>query len=302
MPGGESEFLDWVRARNPHAGDDLAVLPLPNGLPNGLQLLAGVDPVLDGVHLHVAEHGHRAAGRKAVNRNLSDLAAMGGRPTGLLLSLIVPNTASQADVREIYLGAEAAAKQGGCEIVGGDFASWPGPLAVTVTVLGVVERPIPRVGVRSGQRLFVTGPLGGSLLGRHLAFAPRLAAGQRLAAQADAIGLTAMMDLSDGLSRDLPRLLAGHGALLDAAKVPVHADAERLSRDDGQLPLWHALNDGEDYELLFAAGTPPKDVMAHEIGQVEGHDGIRLLDQGNIVPVPSEGWEHPLKSPTDAEG
>lgn len=290
MPGGETEFLDWIRARNPHAGDDLAVLVVPAAG----HLLAGVDPVLDGIHLRVAEHGHRAAGWKAVNRNLSDIAAMGGRPTGLLLSLIAPDTSSQADVREVYLGAEAAAGEGNCAIVGGDFASWPGPLAVTVTVLGVAECPVPRTGVRPGQRLFVTGSLGGSLLGRHLTFTPRLNAGQRLAAQAESIGLSAMMDLSDGLSRDLPRLLAGRGAMLDAAKIPVHEDATRLARDDGRPPLWHALNDGEDYELLFAADVPPNDVAAHEIGQVNAGGGIRLLDAGQETPLAAEGWEHRL--------
>ena len=218
------------------------------------RLLAGIDPVLDGVHLDVAAHGYAAAGRKAAARNLSDLAAMGGRPTGLLLSLVMPRAATLDDAKACFEGAASS----GVEVVGGDFASWDGRLVVTAAVLGHADRPVPRVGARVGQGLFVTGPLGGSILGRHLTFEPRLAWGGRLAAA----GVSAMMDVSDGLSRDLPRLLDGLGAELD--DVPVHDDARRLAAGTGRDPTWHALNDGEDYELLYAAD-----------GAVAGVPGLR---------------------------
>ncbi len=211
-PLRERDFLNALYDRLPKAGDDLAVLDLPT---RG-KLLAGIDPVLDGVHLHLADAGGHAAGRKAANRNLSDVAAMGGVPTALLLSLVAPRTLSLDDVLAVVEGVTDAARDGGCDLVGGDFAVWDGPMAVTVAVLGSAEQPVPRHGVRPGQTVFVTGPLGGSILGRHLTFRPRLIEGRQLAGQAEGIGLTAMMDLSDGLAGDLPRLLGRFGADLDA--------------------------------------------------------------------------------------
>ena len=255
-PAGESAFLDWVRRRQAGrpspgvvsaAGDDLAVLDWPGGL-----VLLGVDPVLDGVHLDLAQCGPAAAGRKAMNRNLSDVAAMAGTPVAATLSLVVPHALGGGDVRAIYAGAEAAGDAFACPIVGGDFASWDGRLVVTVGILARCLTPVARGTARAGQRLYVTGPLGGSILGRHLTFTPRIDLGHTLAASCRP---SAMMDLSDGLTRDLPRLLghAGVGATLDAAAIPVHDDARRLAAKSGRDPLWHALNDGEDYELLFAA-------------------------------------------------
>jgi thiamine-monophosphate kinase len=278
---GEASFLDWVRARCPRAGDDLAVLE-----PRAGRLLVGLDPVLDGVHLRVAEHGPTAAGRKAVNRNLSDLAAMGGKPSAVLLGLVVPKGESLDRAKAAFLGAEQAARDAGCEVVGGDFATWNGPWCITAVILGHSDRPVPRTGVTPGQTLFVTGPLGGSILGRHLAFTPRLEAGLAVVGR-----VSAMMDLSDGLSRDLPRLLDGIGAtLLD---IPVHDDAHRLAQRTGRHPLWHALHDGEDYELLFAADTKPAAVACHPIGRVGGA-GIVVEHDGGRFDLEPEGWEHEL--------
>ena len=296
-PGpGESEFLTWVRARQAArpmpgvvaaAGDDLAVLNWPGGL-----ALLGVDPVLDGVHLDVATHGPAAAGRKAMNRNLSDVAAMAGVPVAATLSLVVPRTMAMADVRAVYAGAEAAGDAADCPIVGGDFASWDGRLVVTVGVLGRCDRFVPRGPARAGDRLYVTGPLGGSILGRHLTFAPRLALGRRVAAECRP---TAMMDLSDGLSRDLPRLLGGLGATLDAARVPVHDDARRIAVTSGRDPLWHALHDGEDYELLFACERCDVPGCV-EVGRVDVEPGVRLRDTNGASSLEPEGWEHELTS------
>ena len=296
---GEGAFLAWVRERQAPlasgdgpvrraAGDDLAVLDWPGGL-----VLLGADPVLDGVHLDVAQHGWTAAGRKAMNRNLSDVAAMAATPVAATLSLIVPQGATLADAKTIYEGAEAAGKAAGCPIVGGDFATWPGRLAVVVGILARAAAPVPRGGARPGQGLFVTGPLGGSILGRHLSFAPRLT----MAAQiVEAARPSAMLDLSDGLSRDLPRLLGDAvGATLDTASVPIHDDARRLSLQTGRDPLWHALHDGEDYELLFATdatGAPPGCVR---IGTVDATSGVRIrMPGGAIEPLEAMGWEHHL--------
>ena len=136
----------------------------------------------------------------------------------------------------------------------------------------------------------VTGPLGGSILGRHLTFSPRIALARRVAEQCRP---SAMMDLSDGLSRDLPRLLGDLGATLDAAAVPIHDDARRLSQTTGRDPLWHALHDGEDYELLFAADACDVPGCV-QIGRVEAGPGVRLFQNGIIGELEAGGWEHGL--------
>lgn len=296
---GESSFLTWVRNRQsaqlkltPHshvrrsAGDDLAVLDWPGGL-----VLLGADPVVDGVHLEIARHGPAAAGRKAVNRNLSDVAAMAGEPLAATLSLVVPRSMSMAGVQAIYLAAEEAGALAKCPIVGGDFASWDGRLVITVGILARADTPVLRAAATPGQTLFVTGALGGSILGRHLTFSPRLELGRRIGRE---FGATAMIDISDGLSRDLPRLLGDSlGATIDAAAVPIHEDAVRLSRNSGRDPLWHALHDGEDYELLFtASATSLPGCIA--IGRVESKPGARVMRGGTSEPLGPEGWEHRL--------
>lgn len=297
----ESDFLKWVKHRQAQAlaagpdrgvihaaGDDLAVLEWRGGL-----VLVGVDPVLDGVHVEVARHGTRAAGRKAMNRNLSDVAAMGAEPVAATLSLAVPRAMGLQQVKEAYLGAEEAGAAAGCPIVGGDFSTWEGRMAVTVGILARADGPVLRERAKVGQRIFVTGPLGGSILGRHLVFAPRLDIGRRIARE---YGASAMIDISDGLSVDLPRLLGPRlGATIDAAAVPVHEDARRLASQTGREALWHALNDGEDYELLFTAEAESL-AGCTAIGRVEAEPGVRLQRDGRAQAMVAEGWEHRLSS------
>jgi thiamine-monophosphate kinase len=259
-----------------------------------------MDPVLAGVHYEPATTAPADVGRKAANRNLSDLAAMGGRPLGLLLSLVVASDTSRQDVEQIYLGVESAGAAFDCPIVGGDFASWSKPgqdrCVVTVAVLGECDSPLPRHGVRSGQTLFVTGPLGGSIAGRHLRFRPRIDEGLLLAQQATQIGLSACMDLSDGLSVDLPRMLRDAAAQLETERVPVHSDAKQLH--DSLPPIEHALHDGEDYELLFASDRAPEGVESFAIGQVltptdsRPAGSVWLRDGDSETRVYPRGWVH----------
>ena len=298
---GEAAFVDWVRHRQARqirdmglsyvqasAGDDLAVLEWPGGL-----VLMGVDPVLDGVHMDLAVHGPGAAGRKAMNRNLSDVAAMGGVPVAATLSIVAPKTLYMQELQQAYEGAEAAGAAAGCPIVGGDFASWTGPLVLTVGILARSSgRVVRRQGAVAGDTIFVSGPLGGSILGRHLNFLPRLALGKHIA---DVFRASAMIDVSDGLSRDLPRLLEGGlGAQIAAGQIPIHEDARRLAMQTGRDPLWHALHDGEDYELLFTAATQDLPGCT-AIGTVEAARGIRLLRDAGVEALLPQGWEHRLE-------
>jgi thiamine-monophosphate kinase len=119
-------------------------------------------------------------------------------PAAALATVALPRGFSLDHAKELYLGLEAAGEAFDCPIVGGDTASWDGKLVVTVTILGrsAGVQPITRSGAKVGDGIFVTGPLGGSILGRQLTFTPRIAMGRQLASVA-----TAMIDLSDGLSR-----------------------------------------------------------------------------------------------------
>src|SRR5688500_2054954 len=255
----ESEFINWVSAQSQSQskassfvvvppGDDLAVLDWPAAD----LLLVGVDQVLDGVHFDSAVHSPRQIGRKAMNRHLSDCAAMACLPAAAVATVAAPRGAGVEYLKELFLGLREAADPWSCPVVGGDTGSWDGKLALTVTILGrsAGVPPVTRNGARVGDGVFVTGPLGGSIIGRHLTFSPRVALARDLAL---AGAVHAMIDLSDGLSRDVRHLCAasGVGVVIDADAVPIHEDAQALFRRDRRTPLEHALHDGEDYELLF---------------------------------------------------
>src|ERR1700733_507135 len=176
---GEFDFISWIRTQQRNselvqlpAGDDLAIL---KWLADDL-LLVGVDQVLDGVHFDSVVHSPRLIGRKAMNRNLSDCAAMAALPAAAVATVALPHGVSMEYAKEIYLGMKEAADKFSCQIVGGDTASWDGKLVVTVTILGKSAgiKPITRSGAKPGDFIFVTGDLGGSLLGRHMDFSPRI--------------------------------------------------------------------------------------------------------------------------------
>lgn len=301
MPG-EFDLIDWIRSQQKPselapvpAGDDLAVLKWPAGD----LLLVGVDQVLDGVHFDSAHHSPRQIGRKVMNRNLSDCAAMACLPAAAVVTVALPrNRFSLEDAENLYLGLRDAADPFDCEIVGGDTASWDGKLAVTVTILGRSAgiEPITRSGARAGDRIYVTGALGGSLLGRHMSFTPRVKLARELAQNHRP---TAMIDLSDGLSRDLRHICeeSHAGALIDSAALPIHEDARIMSRTDGRSAVDHALHDGEDHELLLttpaAAETLPSH-LATEIGRMIETPAMYVLQEGRRQPLEPKGWEHKL--------
>lgn len=221
------------------AGDDCAVLRSPDK--RRFQLLK-TDCVVENIHF---DKRARPAdiGWKAMARALSDFAAMSGVPRFALITLIAPAKTSIARVIHLYRGLNKAAARFGVAIVGGETSATSGQLAICVSLLGDVERDrcVLRSGGRAGDLLLVTGRLGGAIAGKHLRFIPRLAESRWLTAQ---LRIRAMMDLSDGLGADLPRLAraSGVGFEINEQSVP----RSRL------CTIEQALNDGEDYELLFA--------------------------------------------------
>src|SRR5207302_7308776 len=200
---GEFAYIDWLRRQTPAdprvpigPGDDTAALRLTPGAP----CLVTTDMLLDGSCFRLAEAGPRRVGRKAMAVNLSDIAAMAGKPVAAVVSVGLPRDGGRALAEELYLGLREVADAFDTALVGGDTNSWDGPLTISVTLLGEAtgRGPVRRSGARPGDWLLVTGPLGGSIQGKHLDFTPRVREALRLP---EVAGLHAMIDLSDGLAR-----------------------------------------------------------------------------------------------------
>jgi thiamine-monophosphate kinase len=288
----------WLGDVSPAApfgiGDDCAVLP-----PAKHRQLVTTDPVIFGRHFDATVPA-RAAGAKLLKRNLSDIAAMGGRPAAAVLSLALGPDTSLMWLRGFYTGLAACARQYGVKIVGGDITEGPrGFFGAFLTLHGDATGPrvVTRRGAKDGDRLFVTGRLGGSRAGHHHRFTPRLAEGVWLARQQDVV---AMMDVSDGVAKDVQALVPkGLVASIDPAAVPVSAAARATARRSGRPAWMHALTDGEDYELLFVVRRRA-DLAAfarrwarhfrtplRQIGHIARH-----VDPGQVDGKTLHGYEH----------
>jgi thiamine-monophosphate kinase len=216
-------------------GDDCAVLRI-----GARDLLFKTDIVVEGVHFH-AKTPPRLVGRKALARALSDIAAMGGEPLAAVITLGLPAGESPARLAAIYRGLEALARDHRVALVGGETTR-AAQLFLNVALLGECRAgaAVLRSTAKAGDLIYVTGRLGGTQARHHLTFVPRLEEGRWLARHGLA---TAMMDLSDGLGADLPRLgrASGLGYAIDRGAIP---------RRRG-ISIDAAIHDGEDYELLF---------------------------------------------------
>lgn len=261
----------WLGAASPRApfgiGDDCAVLPAARG-----PQLITVDPVIFGRHFDAAVPPW-AVGAKLLKRNLSDLAAMGGCPSAAVLALTLDPHTSLAWLEQFYRGLATCARRYRVPIVGGDIAQADGVLAASLTLLGAAAGPrvVTRTGARIGDSIYVTGVLGRSLAsGHHFAFHPRLAEGTWLAGRPE---VRAMMDVSDGLAKDLGALTPPH------AKPALEPDALPLRRG---ADLHAALTDGEDYELVFALAAHT-DAVAFARAWHRRFPRTRLTNIGHFV-------------------
>jgi thiamine-monophosphate kinase len=268
-------------------GDDCAIVrPRTNE-----DLVFTSDFVLEGRHFTLDTHKPADIGHKALARSLSDLAAMGAEPVFCLISLAIPAALSKSKwITSFYKGFLALADEHHVTLAGGDPTSFEKVVA-DVTCCGMVPRgtALLRSGANAGDRIYVTGELGGSAHGfethkgknwkRHLRPEPRIATGIALRKA----GVSAAMDLSDGLSLDLARLCVESktGAEISSKLLPLARGAS----------IANALNGGEDYELLFTA--PPKlkiPIPATEVGvMTKRHPGEILLDGSALA---SKGFDH----------
>lgn len=261
-------------------GDDCAVVETAGGL----QLLKS-DCVIEGIHF-LPDTNPKWIGWKAMCRSISDIAAMGGTPLDALVTLAVRPDTEFAWLRRVYTGLEQAARMYKVNLVGGETAKSPGPFFLSVALTGSVEygRYIARSGGQQGDVLYVTGKLGGSLGGRHMRFRPRVAEAHWLVSQ---FPVHAMMDLSDGLASDLPRLAM-------ASRLRFELDLGCLPLHRGSSPE-NGLSDGEDYELLFSLPETAKKRLEAE--WPERFPKLRLTAIGRLVAKGSphllgKGYDH----------
>jgi thiamine-monophosphate kinase len=291
--------------------DDAALVRVPAGE----ELVVAKDAIVAGVHFLEDDPAELVAG-KLLRTNLSDLAAMGALPLGYLTALARPPGLAEDWLRRFARGLAADQARFGCHLLGGDTVSTPGPLVLSLTILGTVPegRALRRSGARPGDRVWVSGTLGDAALGlralrglalpedetlqltdRYRTPQPRLGLGRALLGTA-----TAAMDVSDGLVADLAHIAAASGAA-----AVVEADALPLSPAGRGVPgaLEAALAGGDDYELLFTA-PPEADgrlrALAGElglpltpVGRVEAGSGVRVLDaSGAELRLDQTGWRH----------
>jgi thiamine-monophosphate kinase len=288
------------------------------------------DLLVENVHFRMDKTLPRLLGRKAMTVNLSDVAAMGGTPLFALLGLAAPADFPVPVLMEVLDGFIARAREDGVALIGGDVVRGD-RLTLAVTLIGESGRPGPvyRRGAAPGDLVFVSGTMGDSALGLtrlleisipitediiaadplhkailcHLDPPARLGLGRRLAGTA-----TAMMDLSDGLLSDLPRLLLESGdlgAIIEVTRLPLSPEFRtRFSPtavlDEAALGL--ALGGGEDYELLFTAQAEDEarvvslgeaeGIAVTRIGKVIREPGLKLQDERGVVPLPRPWFEH----------
>jgi thiamine-monophosphate kinase len=263
-------------------GDDCAATHRPK---KGQLLLLKTDCVAEGVHFLRSDDPARV-GWKALCRPLSDIAAMGGVPQQALITFFSPPDLDVGYWKKFYRGLGKAARRFGVSIAGGEMSRQPSGIAVSITLTGLVpeKQLLQRSGGRPGDKLFITGRLGGSIAGHHLDFVPRLAEGRWLA---EKICPSAMMDISDGLGTDLPRLAraSGCGFEVHLADIPCRRGAD----------IHQALSDGEDYELLFSVS--PKRALILARRWAEAFPKTLLTCIGNFTspqPPPPEAPGCPL--------
>jgi thiamine-monophosphate kinase len=307
----ELEFIEWLRHRLPAhpslligAGDDAAVLRLADRQ----GCVVTVDMLTDGVDFVLPRDSAQRVGRKSLAVNLSDLAAMAARPVAAVVAVALPRRGGFELAKELFEGLIPLAERYGIAIAGGDTNTWDGPLVISVTAIGeTTERgPLCRWGAMPGDAIIVTGKLGGSILGHHFDFEPRVREALTLT---EKYPLRAAIDVSDGLSLDLWRLASasGCGAAVELEKIPIAGAAVALasSLNDGVTPLDHALSDGEDFELVVAVPPDAAERLLAEqpvacgctqIGQFVAETGLWQLDAaGARVPLLPRGYEHRME-------
>lgn len=305
-PATELDLINWIRHQRElpaevivGPGDDAAALLLPY---NELCVVT-TDSVIENVHYQPDLATPEQIGHKAAARALSDLAAVAAHAVAIVAAVQIPRNATMDFAQRLCNGLMEVCDELGVALVGGDVAVTDGPLAVNVTAIGAAKpkQVALRSGAKAGDKLCVTGRLGGAGLGRHLDFLPRLREARWIAEHGK---VHAMIDISDGLARDADHIAHESyvGVEIDPDAIPLAPAAHEAARRSGRPAVEHALYDGEDYELLFT--LPPRSVkrmLARKdipvtitvVGDVTEEHGLRLKTaDGRAVPLDPGGWTH----------
>ncbi|VAW40025.1 Thiamine-monophosphate kinase [hydrothermal vent metagenome] len=321
----ERQLIDYIKGaagkvpeRVEGIGDDCAVF----GCREGCKQLVSVDTLVEGVHFDLTWHGPRELGHKAAAVNISDIAAMGGKPCFALLSMALPARLDFAWLTAFTEGFTAELKEYGVVLVGGDTVASPAGLLLSVTIIGEAEegRILYRSGAGVDDVIMVSGSLGDAALGlklcregrqaswpqltaAHLTPRPEVALGRHLAAAGS--GVTAMLDMSDGLATDLAHMCAasGLGARINADWLPISVSARQAALDLEIDVLDSALGGGEDYRLLFTCPAAAEEDLRREvkavlkrqifrIGKMIPGCGVLLCGRDGERDVSFQGYEH----------
>lgn len=270
-------------------GDDMAMIKLPKAG----SVLITTDMLLDGTHFDTKKTTLEKIGYKSMAASLSDCAAMATIPLAAVVSVALPKNFGEKNLKKLHAGILSAAKKYNCPLIGGDMTSWNKPLAVSVSMLSTPAKtkPLRRSTAKIGDVICVTGTLGGSLVKKHLEFQPRVKEALVIARA----GANSMMDISDGLSTDLNHIcrLSKKGAILDVVKIPISKDAEHLQ---------NALNDGEDFELLFTIPAKKFErlkknwkfkIKLTAIGRITKGNSVKIKMSGrNLIDLVPAGYDH----------
>ncbi len=277
-------------------GDDMAEIRLAPDT----SVLITTDMLLDGVHFNLDKVTLKQVGYKAMAVSLSDCAAMATVPVAAVVSVALPDGFGAEQLKQLHSGIISVADKYSCALVGGDITSWNSnqPFAISVAMISrpAANPPIRRSGAKVGDTICVTGWLGGSRFGKHIEFEPRVKEALKIAAMVD---INAMIDISDGLSSDLNRICAhsGVGAIINAQQLPISHDARKL-----EDPLSSALNDGEDFELLFTLSQKQSKsllnqwddpVLIKQIGVITDTAKMQIkMPDGELKELRPKGYNH----------